>query len=149
MAGLVFLMEFSDWTHEEAVRNYMFGQDVQYALNLPTEQVSLCTRTLERYLDIFRKNDLAARVSSEVTQALADALEQDVRRQRLDSSHVFSNMAAFGRTRLMGVTIKRFLTQVKRHAPAAYETLPEALRGRYAACEHRLFAEGGQRLGQS
>ena len=144
MAGLVFLMEFSDWTHEEAVRNYMFGQDVQYALNLPTEQVSLCTRTLERYLDIFRKNDLAARVSSEVTQALADALEQDVRRQRLDSSHVFSNMAAFGRTRLMGVTIKRFLTQVKRHAPAAYETLPEALRGRYAACEHRLFAEAAK-----
>ena len=140
MAGLVFLMEFNDWTHEDAVHAYMFGQDVQYALNLPTEQVSLCERTLERYLDLFRENELAGRVFTEVTASLVELLEQDVRKQRLDSTHVFSNMATFGRTRLMAVTIRRFLTQVKRHAPAAYEALPQDLRERYAASEHRLFA---------
>ena len=47
MAGLMFLMAFNDWTHEEAVQRYMFGQDVQRALNLPPSRVSLCTRTLE------------------------------------------------------------------------------------------------------
>lgn len=145
MAGLVFLMDFNDWTHEDAVHAYMFGQDVQYALNLPTEQVSLCERTLERYLDLFRENELAGRVSTEVTAALVELLEQDVRKQRLDSTHVFSNMATFGRTRLMAVTIKRFLTQVKRHAPAAYEALPQDLRERYAASEHRLFAMAATR----
>ncbi len=141
MAGLMLLMEFNDWTHEEAVHRYMFGQDVQYALNLPPSQVSLCTRTLERYLELFRDNGVAMRVMEEVTQTLVDLLELDVSRQRLDSTHVFSNMATFGRTRLMGVTIKRFLTQVKRHDAVAYEALPEELRARYAPSEHRLFGE--------
>ena len=142
MAGLMFLMEFNDWTHEEAVQRYMFGQDVQYALNLPPSQVSLCTRTLERYLELFRQDGVAMRVHDEVTDHLASALELDVSRQRLDSSHVFSNMATFGRTRLMGVAIKRFLTQVKRHNAAAYAALPAALRDRYTPSEHGLF--GGQ-----
>ena len=68
----------------------------------------------------------------EVTCRLVELLEHDISRQRLDSTHVFSNMASFGRTRLLGVTVKRFLTQVKRHAPEAYDALPEELRARYA-----------------
>jgi hypothetical protein len=50
-------------------------------------------------------------------------------------------MAQLGRTRLMGVAIKRFLVQVKRHDPAAYASLPEALRQRYAPSEHLLFGD--------
>ena len=76
----------------------------------------------------------------EVTGRLVELLELDITRQRLDSTHVFSNMACFGRTRLLGVTVKRFLTQVKRHAPAAYDALPEALRTRYATSVGKLFA---------
>jgi hypothetical protein len=57
------------------------------------------------------------------------------------STHVFSDMAQLGRTRLMGVALKRFLTQVQRHDPAAYAGLPEALRQRYAPSEHRLFGD--------
>ena len=52
-------------------------------------------------------------------------------RQRLDSTHVFSHMASFGRTKLMAEAIKRFLTQLKRHDPDAYAALPEDLRQRY------------------
>ena len=76
----------------------------------------------------------------EVTGRLVELLELDITRQRLDSTHVFSNMAQFGRTRLLGVTVKRFLTQVKRHAPEAYDALPEALRTRYAPSVGQLFA---------
>jgi len=68
MAGLLFLLEFNDWTQEEAVSNYMFRSDIQYALNMPTEQVSLCTRTLERYQVLFRQDDLAIRVMNDVTE---------------------------------------------------------------------------------
>jgi hypothetical protein len=62
-------------------------------------------------------------------------------------------MASFGRTRLMGVAIKRFLTQVKRHALAAFERLPEPFRQRYAPSESKLFGdakdtEGRQRARQ-
>ena len=53
-------------------------------------------------------------------------------------------MARFGRTRLLGVTVKRFLVQAKRHAPAADESLPEPLRTRYAPSVGKLFSQKGQ-----
>ena len=71
-------------------------------------------------------------------------LDLNISRQRLDSTHVFTNMACFGRTRLLGVTVKRFLTQVKRHAPQAYAALPAAMRTRYATSIGKLFAQKKQ-----
>ncbi len=50
-------------------------------------------------------------------------------------------MATFGRTKLMAVAIKRFLTQLQRHDPDAYAALPEDLRQRYAPAQSRLFAD--------
>jgi len=141
MAGLVFLADFFDWTAEEAVEAYIFRSDVQYALNLEPG-ASVSTRTIERYQKLFRDNDLAGRVFHEVTTRLAEALELNVSRQRLDSTHVFSCMANFGRTKLMAVAIKRFLVQVKRHAPQPYAALPESLRARYQTADWQLFAWG-------
>ncbi len=91
---------------------------------------AVSARTVERYQKLFREDDLAARVFEEVTTRLIKALDLDVSRQRLDSTHVFSHMASFGRTKLMAVAIKRFLTQLKRHDPDAYAALPEDLRRR-------------------
>ena len=140
MAGLVFLADFFGWNAQEAVEAYIFRSDVQYALN--TEPgATLCTRTLERYQQLFRDNDLAARVFDKVTTKLVDALDLDVSRQRLDSTHVFSHMATFGRTKLMAVAIKRFLTQLQRHDSDAYAALPEDFRRRYAPAQARLFAD--------
>ena len=68
-------------------------------------------------------------------------MELNVSQQRLDSTHVFSHMAMFGRVNLMAVAIKRCLTQVKRHAPDDYAALPDELRVRYAPSEGRLFAD--------
>src|SRR5437588_334730 len=51
------------------------------------------------------------------------------------------SMASFGRTKLMAVAIKRFLTQCQRHDPDAYAALPEDLRCRYAPAQARLFAD--------
>ena len=50
-------------------------------------------------------------------------------------------MATCGRVRLLGVTLKRCLTQIRRHAADDYAALPEALRARYAPSEGKLFAE--------
>jgi hypothetical protein len=140
MAGLVFLADFFDWNAQEAIEAYIFRNDVQYVLN--TEPgVSLCTRTLERYQQLFGDNDLAATVFDKVTTRLIEALDLDVSRQRLDSTHVFSHMATFGRTKLMAVAIKRFLTQLQRHDRDAYTALPDDFRRRYAPAQARLFAE--------
>ena len=54
------------------------------------------------------------------------------------------SMACLDRTRLMGVAIKRFLTQVKRHDPRAYASLDESLRQRYGPSVHQLFGQAAK-----
>jgi len=139
MAGLVFLADFFDWTAQEATEAYIFRSDVQYALNLePGVEVS--SRTIERYQKLFREDELATQVFHDVTIGLAEKLEINIARQRLDSTHVFSHMASFGRTKLMAVAIKRYLTQVMRHAPEQFAALPAEFRMRYQPAESQLFA---------
>jgi hypothetical protein len=139
MAGLVFMTDFFDWTAQEAAEAYIFRSDVQYALNLePGVEVS--SRTVERYQKLFREDELAAQVFHDVTIGLAEKLELDISRQRLDSTHVFSHMASFGRTKLMAVAIKRFLTQVIRHSRERYAALPAEFCRRYEPAESQLFA---------
>jgi hypothetical protein len=144
MAGLLFIKEFMNWTKEEALNAYRYRLDVHYALNLEPVAHELSLRTLERYERLFIENDLAGQVMHEVTTTLADLCEIKVDQQRLDSTHIFSNMASFGRTRLMGVTVKRFLVQVKRFDRDAYEGLAEELRKRYEPSEHKLFGGLGK-----
>ncbi len=141
MAGLLLIKEFKGWTAEEAAKAYMYHADIQFALNLEPACQQLSARTVERYQSIFVKNELAAEVMERVTMGIVEELELDVSRQRLDSTHIFSDMAIFGRTRLMGVAIKRFLTQLKRHNREEYEKLPEELRERYRPSKGRLFGD--------
>ena len=144
MAGLLLIKEFMDWTKDEALDAYSFRMDIHYALNLEPVTHDLSMRTLERYIGLFEKDELAGAIMSEITVKLVDLLDINIDKQRLDSTHVFSDMASFGRTRLMGVAIKRFLTQLKRHDPKAYELLDEQLRRRYAPGVNQLFGDTGK-----
>jgi hypothetical protein len=90
---------------------------------------------------LFEQDGLAQKIFHEVTIRLAQLLELKIDQQRLDSTHLFSDMASFGRTRLMGVAIKRFLTQVIRHDRQAYDALPDALRQRYRPSVHQMFGD--------
>jgi len=140
MAGLVFLSDFFDWNAVDAADADMMRADVPFALNI--EPGAECSdRTVERYRKLFTDDDLATRVFTELTITLTDLLELNVSQQRLDSTHVFSHMATFGRVKLMAVAVKRCLTQIRRHVADDYAALPEELRTRYAPSEGRLFAE--------
>ena len=141
MCGLIFLMEFNNWTAEEAARAYMFHADLQYALNLDPENQSLSSRTVERYKKLIVEDNLAGRIMEDITGALIEKLDLNIAKQRLDSTHIQSNMAQFGRTRMMGVAVKRFLTQLKRHDRGAYDALPEELRRRYQPSGYLLFGD--------
>ena len=114
VAGLLLIKEFMDWTNERAADCYMFDVSIEYALNLQPQQQSMSERTIERYSKLFRENELASQIMQQVTVKLVERLELDVTRQRLDSTHVQSNVATFGRTRLMGVAIKGFLVHLRR-----------------------------------
>ena len=140
MAGLLLIKEFKNLTVDAAVSAYCFNINVHYALNLEPIAHDLCERTLERYMRLFEQNDIAKIIMDRVTSKLVDTLEIKVDKQRLDSTHIFSDMASFGRTRLMGVAVKRFLTQLKRHNRCDYDMLEESIRKRYEPGENLLFS---------
>lgn len=141
MAGLVLLKEYHNWTVEEATDAYLFDVRIHYALNLRTGHVEFCERTLQRYQDHLDNDEIVKKSFDDITQHLITELEIKIDQQRLDSTHVFSDMAKFGRTKLMGTSISRFLTQLKRHHKGLYESLPETIRKRYSKKIDVLFAE--------
>lgn len=144
MAGLMLLQEMNNWTNPETVEAYLFRTDVQFALNLEPGRDEMCERTWERYRALFIEDELAHAVMDAVTHKLIDELDLSIDRQRLDSTHVFSNMARFGRTRLLAITNKRFLAQVRRHFPDDLAAVPEELRKRYAPSTGTLFSDKGK-----
>ena len=141
MAGLLLIQEFMDWTKDEALDAYSFSMNVHYALNLEPVTHDISKRTLERYIRLFEENALAKATMDTITVKLVEVLGIRIDKQRLDSTHIFSDMASFGRTRLMGVAIKRFLTQVIRHNKQDYRALDEQLCRRYAPGVNQLFAD--------
>jgi len=130
-----------NWTKDEALDAYSFNMNVHYALNLDPVTHDISKRTLERYIRLFEEDDLAKATMETITTMLIEELGIKIDQQRLDSTHIFSDMASFGRTRLMGVAIKRFLTQLKRHDAKAYDDLDEWFRQRYAPGVNQLFAD--------
>jgi len=141
VAGLLLIQEFMDWTKDEALDAYSFNMNVHYALNLEPVTHDISKRTLERYINLFEEDNLAKATMDEITTKLVEVLGIRIDKQRLDSTHIFSDMASFGRTRLMGVAIKRFLTQVIRHNKKDYILLEESFRNRYAPGVNQLFAD--------
>jgi hypothetical protein len=139
MAGAIFLKEYFDLTIEQAVEHCVLDGRWLYALNVQPLTASMSHASIERYSRLITQDELASDIFERVTAAFVGGLELDVSRQRLDSTHIRSDMASFGRSKLMAVTIKRFLVQLKRHEAARYEQLPPALRERYAAAESQMF----------
>ena len=141
MAGLILLKEFHNWTEAEAVDAYLFDTRIQYALNLGSDNLSLCEKTLQRYQKAIREEKLARKIFDDITNKLIKELDLNIETQRLDSTHVFSDMATFGRTKLMASTLTRFLTQLKKHHGKDFAKVSESLLALYQRKIDKLFAE--------
>ena len=131
MLGLLLIREFQGWTVPQAHEAVLFRSDIQYALNLEPG-FDITQRTIERYLQRMQLDEeLGEELFREVTDTLLTSMEVKVQRQRLDSTHVLSDMACLGRARMIGVALKRFLKKVRRHDAALLEGLSEELLQRY------------------
>ncbi len=78
-------------------------------------------------------------ILGQVTGALTQLLDVDLSQQRLDSVHLFSNMAHLGRI-LFVRTIRKFLVNLKRQQADLYQALEEDLVRRYEAKKDGWFA---------
>jgi IS5 family transposase len=126
MLGLVLIQQMEDCTDEQAVQQFAFNLMWQYALNI-TDASDVASyvspRTLWNLRDIVARHGLDDALFENVTAALKKLFALDSSKQRLDSVHIFSNMAHLGRIRLFVRTIRTFLTNLKRHHAKEYDAL--------------------------
>lgn len=128
MLGIVLLQQMEDLTDEATIRQFAFNIEWHYALNVtdPSDaNAYVSIRTLRTMREQVGELDLAQPLFENVTEALAKLVDLDPSRQRIDSVHIFSNMAHLGRIRLFVKTIRKFLVNLKRHHAASYSTLGE------------------------
>lgn len=126
MLGIALLQQQQDLTDEEAIRQFAFNIEWHYALNVtdPSDISSyISPRTLWTMRDIVARLGLDQALFENVTDALKKLFDLDPSKQRLDSIHIFSNMAHLGRIRLFVRTIRKFLVNLKRHHADQYQAL--------------------------
>ena len=128
MLGLVLIQQMEDCTDEQAVQQFAFNLMWQYALNITDASDTasyVSARTLWNLRDIVAQHGLQDTLFENVTKALQKLFTLDPSKQRLDSVHIFSNMAHLGRIRIFVRTIRTFLTNLKRHHVKEYDALGE------------------------
>jgi len=126
MLGLVLIQQMEDCSDTDAVDNFALNLKWQYALNVTDESdvaSYVSPKTLWNLRDIVARNGLQESLFENVTAALKKLFALDPSKQRLDSVHIFSNMAHLGRIRLFVRTIRTFLTNLKRHHAVEYDLL--------------------------
>jgi len=134
MLGLMILQQMKDLTDDEAVRQFAFNTEWHYALDITGDSDAvayICPKTLWNVRDVMSRHGLEGDVFAAVTGNLAAHFEVEMGKQRLDSTHIFSNMKHLGRIGLFMRTIKGFLTNLKRHHKDHYAKLDADIIKRY------------------
>lgn len=142
MLGIVLLQQMEDLTDEEAVQQFAFNIMWHYALNVTDPSDFSCyvsPRTLWSMRDRVGRLGLDQALFENVSEALRKLFDLDPSKQRLDSVHIFSNMAHLGRIRLFVKTIRKFLVNLKRHHSELYRELGD-LAERYEEKNDGQFA---------
>jgi hypothetical protein len=126
MLGITLLQQMEDLTDEATVHEFAFSIKWHYALNVTDKSdfsSYVAPRTLWTMRDIVARLGLDHALFENVTDALKKLFELDPSKQRLDSIHIFSNMAHLGRIRLFVRTIRKFLVNLRRHHADLYQAL--------------------------
>lgn len=133
MIGAVMLQQLHDLSDADVTRALAFNIDWHYALDITDDSDAstyVSERSLRNYRRILIDEGLDRVLFEMLTDTLIAAFKVDTSQQRLDSTHILSNMRTFGRIRLFAVTIRKFLKKIARtHADA------------YAACLGSEFTE--------
>ena len=131
LTGLHLLKEWNDLTDEQILDQLEFNLQWHYALEVEPGQAHVCQKTLHNYRVLLMENDRAQRMFTQVTRGLAETDGLNLGTQRLDSTHVLSNIAVLTRLGLFVETVTNFLKELRKEAPEAYESLDTGYGRRY------------------
>jgi competence protein ComGF len=145
MLGLMIIQQMEDLSDEEAARQFAFNIQWHYALNITgnsDKACYICPKTIWTMRDQLSQPVLDKSgkplpkngydvVFETVADKLAKVFTVDVTKQRLDSTHIFSNMRHLGRIGLFAATIEKFLVNLKRHHKELFVSLGDEIINRY------------------
>ena len=145
MLGVLLLQQMFDLTDSETIRQLAFNTEWHYALNLRLEDDEtkyLCERTLRTYRLLMVKHEIDQLLFRLLTDTLLDKLNISTKKQRLDSTHIRSDMRRLSRLELLRKTIAKFLNVMRReHARLLTKNIDPELTERYLGKKNGYFAQ--------
>jgi hypothetical protein len=129
--GVLILKEMFNLTDEEALEDLEFNLLWHHALRLTLEEAHLAQKTLHNFRCRLITHDGGQVAFTETTDRILKALGIRIGRQRLDSTHILSNIALLTRLGLFCETIRLFLRTLRQEHPELRRLVPEGLIARY------------------
>jgi hypothetical protein len=133
--GILILQQLHDLSDSEVVSTLAFDTRWQYALDITADsdgETTIAERTLREYRRIAVEEKLDGYLFETLTDKLIDAFDVDTSKQRIDSTHIRSNMRRLGRVGLFASTIRKFLSNLKRKYGELFSAqVPSELAERY------------------
>ena len=129
--GVLLLKEMFGLSDEEALEQLEFSLLWHHALALTPEEAHLPQKTLHNFRARLLAHDEGRAAFTKTTDGILEALGTKVNRQRLDSTHVISNIAVLSRLGLFCETIRHFLSTLEAEHPRLFAQVPQRLRKRY------------------
>lgn len=144
LLGLCLLQELNNLSDQEALDAFGFDARWQYALDINAgEEAYLSRRSLvefrRRLVEQDAEMSLMHGLFGNISDQAIRKLGLSVREQRLDSTHVVSNIHTHGRIDLFQSTIKLF---IRRLEESKYQLLPARIRGWYEKESNGWFGLG-------
>jgi len=131
VVGMLILKEMFDLTDEEALASLEFDLRWHVALGLESGEAHCCQKTLHNFRAKLIASDRSALLFEQMTGRIIEALGLSTDRQRLDSTHITSNMARLTRLGLFCETIRLFLRDLSQSHPKLFAQVPISLGRRY------------------
>jgi len=129
--GTLLLKEMFDLTDDDCLEQLEFNLLWQHALRLTPEEAHLCQKTLHNFRSRMMEHEIARLAFQKTTDQIIEALGVKVNRQRLDSTHIVSNIATLTRLGLLCETIRVFLSKLKSEHLKLFKQVPVGILGRY------------------
>jgi hypothetical protein len=152
LTGAIILQHLFNLSDNETCEQYTVNNCWIEALALDTltvENWSVCPKTLWNLTNKLVKSGLYKDILETVTVQMAKSNHVTLKTQRLDSVHVFSNMAILSRMQLFHSTTKTFLRNLKKSHKEEWSKVSAEIRDRYLSDDEHKGGSSTNFFGQA